>query len=150
MFVVRLHYIVPLETVDKHLPAHVEWLHKHETAGVFLVYGRLVPRTGGVIIAKTRDRAELDAILAGDPFGLNGDCTYEVMEFSENKSFADKARKIGMREQFARRRVTPQGERARRAQPPPQRSHAHMLLEAVPNPAIMQLFLLPRTSFVYP
>lgn len=98
MFIVRLNYIVPLEVVDKHLPAHVEWLHQHETEGVLLVYGRLVPRTGGVIVAKTRDRAELDSILAGDPFGLNGVCTYEVLEFSENKAFAEKARKIGMRE----------------------------------------------------
>ena len=97
MFVVRLTYIVPLEIVDKFLPAHVEWLHKHDMAGEFLVYGRLVPRTGGVIVAKTNNRAELDAILADDPFGRNGVCTYDIAEFSENKSFAEKARKLGMR-----------------------------------------------------
>lgn len=98
MFIVRLNYIVPLETVDKHLPAHVEWLHKHEAAGSLLVYGRLVPRTGGIIVATARDRDELDAMLATDPFGMNGVCTYEVTEFSENKSFAEKARKIGLRQ----------------------------------------------------
>jgi len=98
MFIVRLNYIVPLETVDKHLPAHVEWLHKHEAEGRFLVYGRLVPRTGGVIVARAKDRAGMDAILATDPFGINGVCTYDVIEFCENKSFAEKARKLGMRE----------------------------------------------------
>lgn len=96
MFIVRLNYIVPLETVDKFLPAHVEWLHKEESAGHLLVYGRLVPRTGGVIVAKAKDRAEMDSVLASDPFGLNNVCTYEVIEFSENKSFAEKARKFGM------------------------------------------------------
>jgi uncharacterized protein YciI len=98
MYVIRLSYTVPLETVDKHLPAHVEWLHKHESEGKLLVYGRLVPRTGGIIIAKTKNRTELDAMLAEDPFSLNSVCTYEVTEFSENKSFADKARMLGMGE----------------------------------------------------
>lgn len=88
---VRINYTVPLERVDELLPAHVEWLHRHEAAGRFIVYGRLVPRTGGIIIARTRDRAELDAILATDPFTTNGICTVDVTEFSENKSFREKA-----------------------------------------------------------
>lgn len=96
MFIVKITYTVPLETVDKHLPAHVEWLHKHEAEGKLIVYGRLVPRTGGVIMARTKDRAELDALLACDPFRINKVGTYEVIEFSENKSFAEKARKMGI------------------------------------------------------
>ena len=90
MYIVRLNYIVPIETVDLHLPAHVEWLHKHEALGNFVVYGRLVPRVGGVIVARARSRADLDAILAEDPFGLKGVCNYEVLEFSENKGFAQR------------------------------------------------------------
>jgi uncharacterized protein YciI len=88
MFIVHITYTVPLDVVDQHLPAHVEWLHRHEAAGRFVVYGRLVPRTGGVIVARAKSRAELDEILAQDPFKLNGVGTYEVMEFLENKGFA--------------------------------------------------------------
>ncbi len=87
MFIIHIHYTVPLETVDRHLPAHVEWLHEHENAGHFVVYGRLVPRTGGVIVADLPTRAELDAILARDPFMLHGVGTYKVIEFSENKGY---------------------------------------------------------------
>jgi uncharacterized protein YciI len=95
MFIIHITYTVPLEVVDLHLSAHVEWLHGHEAAGNFIVYGRLVPRTGGIIVARARDRAELDAILATDPFRLNDVGTYEVVEFSENKSFAGRARATG-------------------------------------------------------
>jgi uncharacterized protein YciI len=91
MYIVHLSYIVPLEVVDRVLPAHVEWLHKHEATGRFVVYGRLVPRTGGVIVARTTSRAELDAILAADPFALNEVCTYSIEEFQENKGFKDRA-----------------------------------------------------------
>jgi uncharacterized protein YciI len=90
MFIVKITYTVPLETVDKFLPAHVDWLHEHEAAGRFFVYGRLVPRTGGVIVARTKSRAELDAILAADPFRLNNVGTCEVMEFQENKGFSSR------------------------------------------------------------
>jgi len=90
MHIVKITYTVPLETVDKFLPAHVEWLHENEEAGRFLAYGRLVPRTGGIIVAKTKDRAELETIIASDPFKLNNVGTYEVFEFQENRSFAAK------------------------------------------------------------
>jgi len=87
MFIVHIHYTVPLEVVDAHLPAHVEWLRGHEAAGRFVVFGRLVPRTGGVIVADVPTRKELDAILATDPFQLNEVGTIEVVEFAENKGF---------------------------------------------------------------
>ncbi|MFA5257544.1 MAG: YciI family protein [Opitutales bacterium] len=87
MFIIHIHYTVPLEEVDRHLPAHVEWLHGHEAAGRFVTYGRLVPRTGAIIVADVPTREELDAILAADPFQINGVGTVEVMQFSENKGF---------------------------------------------------------------
>jgi uncharacterized protein YciI len=90
MFVVKITYSVPLEIVDRHLPAHVEWLHENEAAGRFIVYGRLVPRSGGIIVAKASNRAELDTILARDPFRLHNVGSYEVLEFQENKNFAAK------------------------------------------------------------
>jgi len=87
MFIVHIHYIVPLEVVDQYLPAHVEWLHQHEDAGHFVVYGRLVPRRGGVIVADVPTRGELDAMIAADPFKIHAVGTYDVVEFSENKGY---------------------------------------------------------------
>ena len=90
MYIVKITYTAPLEIVDKFLPAHVAWLHENEAAARFFVYGRLIPRTGGVIVARTADRAELDAILETDPFQTNGIGTYEILEFSENRGFSRK------------------------------------------------------------
>ncbi|MFE9426732.1 YciI family protein [Kitasatospora sp. NPDC006697] len=88
MFVVTLRYTAPLETIDELLPAHVEWLERHYADGTLLASGRLVPRTGGVVLARAADRAALDAVLAGDPFGRAGAAEYEVAEFVPSKAAA--------------------------------------------------------------
>lgn len=81
MFVILLHYIKPLEEVDRHVAAHRAWLERHYASGHFLLSGRKEPRTGGVIVALAEDRAALDAILAQDPFALAGVADYTVTEF---------------------------------------------------------------------
>jgi uncharacterized protein YciI len=81
MFVITLTYKVPLDEVDRHLPAHVEWLGRQFAAGAFLASGRQVPRTGGVIPAGAVGRERLDAILAEDPYRLNGVADYQIVEF---------------------------------------------------------------------
>jgi uncharacterized protein YciI len=68
MFIVRLSYQASLAEIDQALAAHKAYLDQHYAAGRFLVSGRLEPRTGGVILASLSDRAELDAVLAEDPF----------------------------------------------------------------------------------
>jgi uncharacterized protein YciI len=96
MFIVRISYIVPLEVVDRFLADHIEWLHRFEKSGMFVVYGRLVPRTGGVIVARAGSRDELEEAIASDPFRRNGVGTYEIVEFSENRTFAEKAAALGL------------------------------------------------------
>ena len=81
MYIVHLTYVAPLDQVDELAPRHMAWLEEHYAGGVFLASGRREPRTGGVIIAMPVPRAELDAILAGDPFGQAGVAEYEVVEF---------------------------------------------------------------------
>jgi uncharacterized protein YciI len=81
VFVVTLTYTAPLERIDELIPEHVAFLEKHYAAGAFLASGRRVPRTGGVILARAESRAELDAILAEDPFAREQVATYEVTEF---------------------------------------------------------------------
>ena len=81
MFIVTLTYIRPLEELDVLMDAHMTWLRKHYESGLFLASGRQVPRKGGVIFARSGDRAELEAVLARDPFVQNGVATTEVIEF---------------------------------------------------------------------
>lgn len=81
MFVVIVTYVVPLESIDKLLPAHVAFLDEHFAAGMFLAAGRQVPRTGGVILAQAESREALDVVLEQDPFRRAGAATYAVTDF---------------------------------------------------------------------
>src|SRR3954462_14894710 len=51
MFVLLLTYVRPLEDVDALMRDHMAWLEQQYAAGRFIVSGRRVPRTGGVIVA---------------------------------------------------------------------------------------------------
>jgi uncharacterized protein YciI len=71
MFIIDLRYTAPVEEVDRHLEAHVDWLRQGMADGWLVAAGRKVPREGGVLIA----RGERDAIAAKaatDPFVTEG------------------------------------------------------------------------------
>jgi len=84
MFIVSLHYIVDLPTVDSHMDAHVAWLKAGLADGWLLVAGRKVPRDGGILIARG-DKADIEAKVATDPFVLNGVAEVTLTQF--NPSF---------------------------------------------------------------
>lgn len=86
MFVITLTYKVPLDEVDPHIPAHMEWLDKHYEAGLLLASGRQVPRTGGVMLAGTTTRERVEEFVAGDPFHVNGLADYEIVEFTPSRT----------------------------------------------------------------
>ena len=81
MFIVSLTYTRPLEEVDALMDPHMTWLKKHYASGLFVASGRQVPRTGGVILARSGDREALEAVLARDPFVQGGVARMEVTEF---------------------------------------------------------------------
>jgi uncharacterized protein YciI len=81
MFVVTLTYVRPLEELDALMSEHVSWLKTHYASGLFIASGRQVPRRGGVILARSGDRMELEAILDDDPFVQNGCARVQVVEF---------------------------------------------------------------------
>ncbi len=91
MFLVNVHYVLPLEEVDEALSDHIAFLEENYNKGVFVVSGRKVPRTGGIIVARNVDRRELDAILEEDPFKQRGIAVYEVTEFVASMAAADVA-----------------------------------------------------------
>ncbi|MEQ9889576.1 YciI family protein [Pectobacterium zantedeschiae] len=81
IYVVVLTYVKPLEEVDDTIPFHVEWLKKGYADGVFLASGRRIPRTGGVILAKSDSRESLEKRLSLDPFQKLGLATVEIIPF---------------------------------------------------------------------
>jgi len=84
MFIVSLHYIVDLPTVDSHMDAHVARLKAGLADGWVLVAGRKVPRDGGILIVRG-EKADIEAKVATDPFVLNGVAEVTLTQF--NPSF---------------------------------------------------------------
>jgi uncharacterized protein YciI len=89
VFVLLLNYVKPLEEVDALMRDHMRWLNEHYDAGRFLVSGRRIPRTGGVIVARGDDREEIEALAASDPFVSGGVATCEVIHFRASQSAPD-------------------------------------------------------------
>jgi uncharacterized protein YciI len=89
MFVIELSYKAALAQIDAHMAAHVKFLKKYYDAGNFVVSGRQIPRTGGIIIAVGRSRAEIEAIVREDPFYTEGLVDFRVVEFRVSQRARD-------------------------------------------------------------
>ncbi len=82
MFIVTLTYLKPVEEIDALMNDHVAWLKRHYDDGLFIASGRRVPRTGGVILARSGDEPALRAALAADPFAVHAVARFDVVEFT--------------------------------------------------------------------
>ncbi|EPG64913.1 YciI family protein [Leptospira wolffii] len=80
-FLVELEYTVPLEILDKTVPAHREFLQIQYDKGVFLLSGPKEPRVGGLILARANSLEELQGILINDPFSQQKYANYKYTEF---------------------------------------------------------------------
>jgi uncharacterized protein YciI len=81
MFIITLTYLKPAEEIDALLAAHREFLREQYDNGMFLMSGRMVPRTGGVIIATADSKADIEAVIELDPFNEAGAASYAITEF---------------------------------------------------------------------
>ena len=85
MFIAILTYKKPLEEVDRFLKAHRDFLDRHYSAGNLITSGPRIPRKGGVIMIKADALSDAEAILAEDPFRINGIADYQIVEFTPTK-----------------------------------------------------------------
>jgi uncharacterized protein YciI len=81
MFVIELTYKAPLARIDARMKAHVAFLNKYYKAGTFLISGRQIPRSGGIIIAVGDSKQEIEALMREDPFYQDGLADVRVIEF---------------------------------------------------------------------
>ena len=79
--VVSLTYGDDIDAIDAAMGAHVDWLLDAYANGLLLASGRKQPRTGGVIIA-IGSKAEVEALIADDPFLSKGLATAEIIPFT--------------------------------------------------------------------
>lgn len=81
MFIIDLHYIVPLDKLDAHMADHVSYLQKYYKQNVFIASGRKVPRTGGIILALGKSKEEINEIIHEDPFYTHKLAEFTITEF---------------------------------------------------------------------
>lgn len=94
MFIAILTYKKPLSEVDRFLAAHREYLAEHYALGDFIASGPQTPRVGGVIMIKAESRTAVDAIIAKDPFNINGIADYQIVEFTPTMFFDDNVKTL--------------------------------------------------------
>jgi uncharacterized protein YciI len=82
MIVITLTYTAPLDEIDALMGRHVSWLKRHYKEGLFIASGRQVPRTGGVILARSGDLDIVRQAMDRDPFVSGGAATFSLIEFT--------------------------------------------------------------------
>lgn len=82
MFLISLNYNCQLEEVDRYVDDHAAFLKEEYQKGSFILSGRKVPRTGGIILSNLKSKDELEEILANDPFNQAGIAEYSITEFA--------------------------------------------------------------------
>ncbi|CAN5470633.1 YciI family protein [soil metagenome] len=95
MFIVNLNYIVPLDQLDAHMADHVKFLKKYYKENVFLASGRKVPRTGGIILALSKSKDEVERIIKQDPFYKHKLAEFSVTEFLTSQVHPELKKLIG-------------------------------------------------------
>ena len=86
MYIVLVHYLKPIEDVERVTVPHRAFLDTLYAQDVLIASGPQVPRTGGVLIARgNRRKDDLIALLHQDPFYTEGIAEYNVIEFNPIK-----------------------------------------------------------------
>lgn len=89
MFIINLNYVAPLEEIDACMREHMVFLNHCYKEGLFIVSGRKIPRTGGIILARATSREALEALMKNDPFVAEGLAEFTIIEFQTSQSHPD-------------------------------------------------------------
>ncbi|MEX3667444.1 YciI family protein [Paraburkholderia phenoliruptrix] len=78
LFCIKLQYIRTVDEVQVHLDAHKTWLAKYAGIGSILFAGPLHGEKGGFVLAYADQRAEIEKMIAQDPFHVHGLATFDI------------------------------------------------------------------------
>lgn len=81
-FIVFIEYKTALENIIRVTDEHRAHLKKGYEAGMFLISGPRIPRTGGIVIAKAKDSSVLEKFFSEDPYSLNSYADYKFIQFN--------------------------------------------------------------------
>ena len=89
MFIINLNYIGPLAKIDARMKEHMAFLNACYREGLFLVSGRKIPRTGGIIVARGSSKEAVEALMNNDPFVSERLAEFTIIEFQASQSHPD-------------------------------------------------------------
>lgn len=81
-YIIHITYVVPLETVVEHTPNHRAHLKNYYDKGILLFSGPRVPRTGGILFARSEELSVIEEMVSTDPFKTTGTADYEIIEIN--------------------------------------------------------------------
>jgi uncharacterized protein YciI len=85
MFVIKIRFTAPLETVNNHVVAHRFFEDHFYSTGHFICSGAILGRTGNVIICVANSTEEVEQIITQDPYQTHNVAKYEVVPFIPTK-----------------------------------------------------------------
>lgn len=86
MYIIDLTYVKPIEEADRHMQAHADFLNRYYESGHFILSGRKIPRTGGLILALFPSPEAVHQAISQDPFFQQGIATYTITEIEPTNS----------------------------------------------------------------
>ena len=81
---VVLRYLVPIERIEQTVDRHRAYLRSLKAQRKLLASGPLSPRTGGALLLRVADEAELSRLLHGDPFFEEGLVEHTLFRWAPN------------------------------------------------------------------
>ncbi|MGE5235844.1 MAG: YciI family protein [Acidobacteriota bacterium] len=81
MFLVLIRYVRPSEEVDRVRGEHRAFLQECYRAGALICSGPRTDRTGGVLLARSGRREDVEAMVVRDPYALAGVAAHDIVEF---------------------------------------------------------------------
>ncbi len=85
-FVVHVVYLKDFSEIEPLVGPHRSFLDGCVTEGSLLFSGPLVPRTGGLLFMRGKDRGEIETRLSGDPYAIAGVARHDILEFQPVKA----------------------------------------------------------------
>lgn len=79
LFAIKLDYIRPVDEIKVHLEAHKAWLINHIQSGTVLFAGPLADGNGGFILAYAEQLADIQKMVAEDPFDVHKLATFDIL-----------------------------------------------------------------------
>ncbi|WP_018608380.1 YciI family protein [Uliginosibacterium gangwonense] len=78
LFAITLNYLRPPEDIQAQLEAHKAWLVRYIQTGNILFAGPLHAKAGGFVLAHASEQAEIQNMIAEDPFHIHKLVSFDV------------------------------------------------------------------------